>query len=172
MPTLSFSKTGELIVTPSNSSSENDFDFMVGKWKIRNRKLKERLNNCDAWIEFEARQEFKKILNGFGNIDSFKTEFDGKPFEGMTLRLFNPQTKLWSIYWADSNIVVLDVGQIGSFANEIGEFFARDVFAEKPIIVKFKWDATDAENPVWSQAFSTDEGETWEWNWYMYFEKE
>lgn len=162
----------DLQITASPNSSENDFDFMIGKWKIRNRKLKMRLNNCDEWTEFEAYQECKKILNGFGNIDNFKTEFDGKPFEAMTLRLFNPKTKLWSIYWADSNMVVLDVPQIGSFENKIGEFFARDVFEGKPIIVKFNWNATNAEVPIWSQAFSADEGKTWEWNWYMTFQRE
>ena len=161
-----------LNIAASPTSSPHDFDFMVGKWKIYSRKLKTRLNNCDEWLEFDARQEFKKILNGFGNIDNFITEFDGKPFEGMTLRLFNPNTKLWSIYWADSNVVVLDVPQIGSFENGIGEFYARDVFEEKPIIVKFKWDATKPETPVWSQAFSANEGKTWEWNWYMNFERE
>ncbi len=161
----------DLKIIASSTSSETDFDFMFGNWKIRNRKLKERLNNCDEWIEFEARQEFRLILNGFGNTDSFFAEFDGKLFEGITLRLFNPLTKLWSIYWADSNVVVLDVGQIGSFDCNIGEFFARDFFDEKPIIVKFRWDKTNPNEPIWSQAFSVDEGKTWEWNWYMYFTK-
>ena len=163
---------GDLNIVASENSSPNDFDFMVGRWKIHNRKLKTRLNYCTEWIEFEARQDFKKILNGFGNIDNFTTEFDGKLFEGMTLRLFNPLTKLWSIYWADSNAVVLDVGQIGSFENKIGKFYAKDVFDEKPIIVKFNWDATNPNSPVWSQAFSTDNGETWEWNWFMTFKRQ
>lgn len=165
-------KNGELIITPSNSSSQNDFDFFVGNWKIHNRKLNKRLADCDEWSEFDATSECRKILEGFGNIDNFLTEFDGKLFEGMTLRLFNPQTKLWKIYWADSNIVVLDVPQTGAFDGDIGDFFARDIFEKKPIIVKFKWDKTDANNPIWSQAFSTDEGKTWEWNWYMYFQKQ
>ena len=69
-------------------------------------------------------------------------------------------------------MVVLDVPQIGSFENKIGEFFARDVFEGKPIIVKFNWNATNAEVPIWSQAFSADEGKTWEWNWYMTFQRE
>jgi len=161
----------DLEIVASKTSSPEDFDFLVGKWRVHNRKLNKRLADCKEWTEFEARGECRKILNGFGNTDSFKTEFDGKPFEGMTLRLFNPNAKLWSIYWADSNVVVLDVPQIGSFENRIGEFYARDVFEEKPVIVKFKWDATDAENPVWSQAFSADEGKTWEWNWFMNFSR-
>lgn len=162
----------DLQITASPTSSENDFDFMIGSWKIRNRKLKTRLNNCDEWTEFEARQDFNKILEGFGNIDFFKTDFDGKLFEGMSLRLFDPITRLWSIYWADSNAVTLQVRQIGSFENKIGEFYARDYFEGKPIIVKFKWDATNVEVPIWSQVFSDYEGKTWEWNWSMTFQRE
>jgi len=162
----------DLEIIASETSSPEDFDFLVGKWRIHNRKLNKRLADCEEWTEFGARGECRKILNGFGNTDSFKTDFDSKPFEGMTLRLFNPNMKLWSIYWADSNAVTLDVPQIGSFEDRIGEFYARDVFQGKPVIVKFRWDAGDAENPVWSQAFSADEGKTWEWNWFMNFSRQ
>ena len=112
-----------------------------------------------------------KILNGLGNTDNFLTSFDGRPFEGMTLRLFNPVTKLWSIYWADSNVGVLDTPVVGSFDNNIGTFYTKDVFNGKNIIVMFQWDKTDINKPVWSQAFSEDNGNTWEWNWYMYQSK-
>lgn len=162
-------KKDELSITPSPSSSVNDFDFYEGFWNILYRKLKTRLNGCTEWLEFDAHQEMYKILNGLGNIDHFKTTVDGKPFEGMTLRLFNPATRLWSIYWADSNKSVLDPPVVGSFENDIGLFYGRDVWDRKDIIVKFKWDKTDPEKPVWSQAFSEDNGKTWEWNWYMYF---
>jgi len=37
--------------------------------------------------------------------------------------------------------------------------------------VVFRWDTTDKENPVWSQAFSDDNGKNWEWNWYMFMAK-
>ena len=156
----------------AKTSSPDDFDFFIGKWKVHNRKLNKRLADSDEWTEFEAVSECRKILNGYGNIDSFNTDFDGKEFEGMTLRLFNPNTKLWSIYWADSNVVVLDIPQIGSFENGIGEFYARDIFEAKPIIVKFKWDATNVNRPIWSQAFSSDKGKTWEWNWFMTFTRQ
>ena len=165
-------QTGDLNIVAAEASSPDDFDFLIGKWLIRNRKLNARLADCDEWTEFEAVGECRRILNGFGNIDSFKTDFDGQPFEGMTLRLFNPKTKLWSIYWVDSNVVMLDVPQVGSFNGRVGEFLARDVFEGKPVIVKFRWDATDAENPVWRQAFSADEGKTWEWNWSMTFSRQ
>lgn len=160
-----------LVITASESSSNNDFDFIMGRWRIHNRKLVKRLADCDEWTEFPAVGECRKALNGMANIDSFVTEFDGVPFEGMALRLFNPGERLWRIYWADSVHVALDPPQVGSFDGAVGEFLARDTFEGRSIIVKFHWDATDQEHPVWSQAFSADEGTTWEWNWYMNYER-
>jgi len=160
---------GRLAPRASDSSSRHDFDFLVGGWRIRNRKLKRPLENSDEWEEFDADQHCQPILQGSGNFDIFSTVVNGKPFEGFTLRLFDPQTRLWTIYWADSDGVRLDGGKVGSFDGDIGEFFARDVFAGKNVIVRFHWDKRTPEAPVWSAAFSVDEGKTWEWNWHAHF---
>lgn len=171
IPELQFDKKGELIITASSTSSEHDFDFYEGKWKLHNRKLTTKLEACTEWIEFESTQEMYKILNGIGNIDNYLATFDGKPFEGMSVRLFNPKTKLWCIYWADSNQGILQPGVFGSFENDIAHFFTKDNFNGKEIFVVFRWDVRDKDNPIWSQAFSEDKGKTWEWNWYMFFSK-
>ncbi|SDF58162.1 hypothetical protein SAMN04487992_1362 [Cellulophaga baltica] len=171
IPELQFDQKGELIITASSTSSEHDFDFYEGKWKLHNRKLKTKLEACTEWIEFESTQEMYKILNGIGNIDNYLATFDGKPFEGMSVRLFNPKTKLWCIYWADSNQGILQPGVFGSFENDIAHFFTKDNFNGKEIFVVFRWDVRDKDNPIWSQAFSEDKGKTWEWNWYMFFSK-
>ena len=170
MELLIATPTSDLKIVASESSAASDFDFLIGSWNVHNRKLKTRLNNCDDWVEFEALVECRKILEGFGNIDTFHVEL-GTPREGMALRLFNPQTRLWSIYWANSTVVVLDVPQVGSFENGIGKFYARDRFEGKDIVVQYRWDASKASSPVWSQAFSPDDGRTWEWNWYMTFQR-
>ncbi len=171
IPKINFGKDGELIITASPTSSQNDFDFYEGKWKLRNKKLKARLNNCTEWTTFESTQEMYRVLNGLGNIDNYLATFNDEPFEGMSVRLFNPKIKLWSIYWADSNEGVLQPPVIGCFENDIAHFFTKDKFNGKDILVVFRWDTRDKENPIWSQAFSGDNGKTWEWNWYMYFSK-
>lgn len=171
LPELDFDADGELIITASPTSSKNDFDFFQGKWNIHNKKLKTKLNNCSEWVEFHSTQEMYTILNGIGNIDNFLAVFDDQPFEGMSLRLFNPKTKLWSIYWADSNEGKLDPPVVGSFEDNVAHFFTKDVFEGRPILVVFRWDARDKRNPVWSQAFSSDNGKNWEWNWYMYMSR-
>jgi len=171
IPAINFDANGELIITPAATSSKHDFDFFEGKWKLRNRKLKSRLNGCTEWIEFDSTQEMYRVLNGLGNIDNFLATFNGEPFEGMTVRLFNPSTKLWSIYWADSNQGKLDPPVQGSFENNVGHFITKDIFNGREILVVFRWDARDKDNPVWSQAFSADRGKHWEWNWYMYMSR-
>ena len=171
MTTLSFTSKGEPAIKASATSSKNDFDFLEGSWNINNKKLKTRLNNCNEWIEFDAVHEMRKVLSGIGNVDNMKTNVDGKDFEGMSLRLFDPAKKLWSIYWADNNMGVLDKPVIGSFDKNSGHFFCKDKYHDQDIIMQFHWDIADKDAPVWSQAFSIDNGETWEWNWYMYFSR-
>jgi hypothetical protein len=161
-------KEKALKIKPSTTSSEHDFDFLQGKWKVHNRMLKSRLTNSDEWIEFESELHMKKTLNGFGNIENFYSDNNGTPFEGMAIRLFNKETKLWKVYWVDSNGLTMDdVPVTGSFENKVGKLYANDIFNEKEILILYQWDATNPEHPKWSQALSTDNGKTWEWNWKM-----
>src|SRR5262245_44839058 len=94
---LNFDANGELVITASPTSSQNDFDFLAGKWKMYHRRLNKRLENCKEWTEFTSEDENHKILNGIGDVDTYYTKelpgMEGKPFEGFTLRLFNPKTR-------------------------------------------------------------------------------
>ena len=168
MKEVEMNESGELEIKPSARSSQKDFDFFIGKWRIKNRKLKTRLDNCTDWLEFEATQTNYKALDGLANMDHYYATLNGKAFEGMTVRLFDPKTRLWSIYWADSNTGKFDKPVVGSFDKNIGHFLTLDHCGSKKIIMLFHWDKTDKDNPVWSQAYSEDAGKTWEWNWYMY----
>ena len=175
IPGLQFDANGELKITASASSSQQDFDFLVGKWKMYNRRLNKRLENCKDWTEFVSYDENQKVLSGTADMDTYSTTempgLEGKKFEGLTLRLFNPQTRLWSLYWVASNVGALDPPVVGSFENNVGHFFTKDVINGKKVIVMFRWDARDKDRPIWSQAFSPDKGKTWEWNWYNVSER-
>ena len=160
------SPDGNLEIYASKTSSLHDFEFLTGKWTMEHQRLKKRLVGSTEWESFQSEDEnFGTMLNGLGNTDIYRATLDGKPFEGFTLRLFNPETKLWSLYWAPSTTGVLDPPVVGSFEGNIGHFYCTDLYEGKRVIVMFRWDKTDKEHPVWSQAFSTDNGATWEWNW-------
>src|SRR2546426_6768386 len=123
IPKLTFDANGELKITASATSSQSDFDFLVGKWKMHNRRLNKRLEDCKDWTEFESSDENFKILSGNADMDTYSTTEmpgqEGKPFEGVTLRLFNPKTRLWSLYWVASNVGVVDPPVVGSFENNV-----------------------------------------------------
>ena len=175
IPKVAFDPKGDLVITASATSSPNDFDFLVGKWKMHNRHLNKRLENCKEWTEFDSSDENTKILGGNADMDTYSTtQFpgqEGKLFEGLTLRLFNPKTRLWSLYWIASNTGVIDPPVVGSFENGVGHFFGKDTFKGKPIIVVFRWDARNKNRPVWGQAFSADRGKSWEWNFFNVSER-
>src|SRR4051812_13730249 len=79
---LKFTDKGDLDIRPSATSSANDFDYLVGNWKLDDKKLKSRLTGSTEWIPFESTVEMKKLLIGIGNMDIYRTTVDGKPFEG------------------------------------------------------------------------------------------
>jgi hypothetical protein len=89
----------------------------------------------------------------------------------MSMRLFNPISKEWSIYWSTDLTGSLDVPMIGGFRDGCGEFYSQEVYDGQHIYSRFIWSKIAAESCQWEQAFSTDGGKTWETNWIMEFER-
>jgi hypothetical protein len=157
------------VATAVREGTAHDFDFWMGSWNVRNRRLRRRLAGSDEWDEFEATVVARPLLDGLGNEDEFRTEYGGG-FIGMSFRFFDPETKVWSIYWADTRrLGVLDPPVLGGFDGDTGIFEGEDTFEGRPILVRFKWSGVTTPTPRWEQAFSEDAGETWETNWVMDF---
>lgn len=145
-----------------------DFDFLMGQWRVHNRRLKARLCGCTEWVEFEATSHARPLLSGLGNEDEFRT--DWRPgFVGMAVRLYHSVTGVWAIYWADHEHATFEPPVFGRFTGEVGTFEGDDTFEGKPIRVRFTWTRLDGDHARWEQAFSADGGRTWETNWMMDF---
>jgi hypothetical protein len=150
-------------------SSARDFDFWPGEWHVRNRRLRARLAGSDDWEEFEATSTARLLLDGLGNEDEFRTDHAGG-FIGMSFRFFDPDSKLWTIYWADSRRPgTLDPPLVGSFSGDVGVFHGDETWEGRPVRIRFVWSGVTTPTPRWEQAFSADGGETWETNWVMEF---
>lgn len=153
-------------------SGINDFDFLMGTWKIYSRRLRERLKGSTVWEEIAGRMIARKTLGGLGNMDEVTFERDQGPLLGMTVRFYNPATRQWSIYWADSVNGYSPVPMVGEFKEGRGEFYDQETFEGRSIYVRFIWSGITATSCRWEQAFSTDGGQTWETNWIMDFIRE
>lgn len=156
-------------MSSTDNDGRHDFDFFHGTWKFHNRKLEERLAGSDTWLEFDGYLACKEILGGLGNIDDGILETDAELIHCLTLRLFNPQTREWSLYWSDSRHGVLVPPMIGKFENGRGEFFAHETHKDQYIFSRFIWSNITETSCHWEQAFSADGGKSWETNWTMDF---
>lgn len=143
----------------------NDFDFFIGRWKAHSRRLRERLKGSGDWDELEGVAVIRKTLGGMGNIDEITINRDTGPLEGLTLRLYDPESRQWSLYWASSADGILQPPLIGSFADGRGEFFSQELFEGRSIFVRFICSDITETSCRWEQAFSADGGKTWETNW-------
>jgi hypothetical protein len=155
---------------PNDISAPTDFDFIIGDWCVKHRRLNSRFSNCAEWTEFEGRSSTSKILGGFGNLEDNILHFPSGTFRAVAMRSFCRESDTWSIWWLDGrNPTQLDTPVVGKFSKHVGQFYADDVLDGLPINVRFTWTASPGGHPRWEQAFSNDGGTTWETNWEMEF---
>ena len=149
-----------------------DFDFIIGHWRVHHQRLNHRLAGCTEWTAFEGRTTARTILGGFGNIEDNLMHFPDGDVPAVALRSFDAQSGTWSIWWLNGlQPHTLETPVVGRFTGHRGLFFARDQLDGRAILVRFIWDATPGQPPAWEQAFSPDDGATWETNWRMVFER-
>ncbi|WP_084963077.1 hypothetical protein [Thermoactinospora rubra] len=142
----------------------NDFDFLEGTWTSTHRYLSKRLAGCDEWEEFTGRTVATRHWNGMASVDEIF--FPERGDHGLTIRIYDKDTDLWSIYWASSKTGKLDpIPVVGRFEGNRGEFYSDEVFEGTPIRCRFVWTVLDKDHLRWEQAFSADGERTWETNW-------
>jgi len=147
---------------------QHDFDFEIGRWNIHLSRLKDRLVGSKTWIQFDGTSVTRKVWAGRANLEEFETDSPTGHIEGLTLRVYNTQTHLWSIYWANSTDPAL--GQpiqpmVGKFTNGRGEFYDQELWQGKAVYVRFIWSNITPNSAHFEQAYSDDGGKTWEVNW-------
>jgi hypothetical protein len=159
--------------SPSASPGRHDFDFLVGSWQVMHRRLKERLAGNHEWVEFTGTCVMRQLMDGWTNVDDNVLHLPTGPYRAVSLRSCDPQTGDWSIWWLDGRTphANLDPSVKGRFEHGVGTFLARDTFAGKPILMRFRWSQITPASAHWEQAFSPDDGKTWEVNWTMAFQR-
>ncbi len=152
--------------TTSERDGQHDFDFALGAWKARLKRLEHPLTGSNTWVEFDGTFVARKVWDGRATIEEVELDSPGGHMEGLTLRLYSAQTHQWSIYWANSKNGVMDASpQVGQFKNGRGEFYGTDTLNGKLIYVRFVWTKTNTNTPHFEQSYSDDGGKTWEVNW-------
>jgi len=146
----------------------HDFDFLIGDWKAHVRRLPDRLNNSNVWVEYDGISNHHKLLDSNANFEQFEvTSIDKKlHIKAQTLRLYNPATRQWSIYLVDLDNGTLDTPPVvGGFSGKRGEFFHQETLKGRTILVRYVWLDLSPNSARMEQSYSPDGGKTWEVNW-------
>jgi len=145
-----------------------DFDFLVGRWAVRNTRLMTRLRgNTTDWREFHGVQQAWTHMGGQISFDELSCESEG--FTGATMRTLDVASQQWAIYWVSSRSGKISAPVHGGWLGDRGEFYGLDDEAGRQVLVRFVWERLDADTARWTQAYSDDAGRSWEDNWRMDF---
>jgi hypothetical protein len=148
----------------------HDWDFLIGRWSVRHRRLKARLAGCTEWDEFGGTCVNWTTLGGKGNVDDNLLELPGGTYRAVGIRALDEKAGQWLIWWLDSRNPTIEPPPMrGGFKDGIGTFLADETFNGRPIKVRFRWSEITPTSARWEQAFSPDGGATWETNWVMHF---
>jgi hypothetical protein len=148
---------------------QHDFDYLLGSWKIHLKKLVRPLTGGAAeWVEFDGTTVCRKVWDGRAELEEFSVSNREKNLhiEGLALRLYNPDSHQWSIYWATPKSGAIGGPPVvGEFRGGRGEFYDQEPFNGRQIYTRYVWTNTTTKAPHFEQQYSDDGGKTWETNW-------
>ena len=144
---------------------QHDFDFEIGTWTTHLRRLQRPLSGSTTWLEYEGTSVVSKVLDGRANLVELKVVGPAGRLEGLSLRLYNPQSRQWSLNFANINSGTLSTPSIGEFKDGRGEFYNQDTYNGRSILVRFAIIKITQDQYRFEQSFSDDGGKTWELNW-------
>jgi hypothetical protein len=144
---------------------QHDFDFAIGTWHTRLKRLVRPLTGSTTWVELEGTTVVTKVWEGRANLAELTVDSPDGPIHVLSLRLYNPQSRQWSLNAANSRTGTLSVPTVGEFKNGRGEFYDQEVFEGRTILVRNVWSDITADSCRFEQSFSDDGGKSWEVNW-------
>jgi len=122
-------------------------------------------NRVNTWVEYTGTTVVTKVWDGRANLVELEVDGPSGHFEGLSLRLYNTQSRQWSLNFSGSGSGTISQPTIGEFKNGRGEFYDQETYNGRAIFVRFIISAISPDSIQFEQAFSDDGGKTWEVNW-------
>ena len=160
--------SGMVVAQPASvgkHDGQHDFEFEFGTWNTHVSRLVHPLTGSKEWSEYNGITVVHKVWNGVANLLELDMKNASSHLQLASFRLYDPATRQWALYVANSHGGTLGVPAIGGFADGRGVFYDKEAWEGKPILVRFVITPRSADAIHFEQAFSVDNGKTWETNW-------
>lgn len=150
---------------PQRADGAGDFDWEIGRWRTHVRRLAKPLSGEQQWLEYEGTSDVSALLDGRGNVVELRVAGPAGRIEGLSLRLYEPQARQWSLNYASARDGKLTAPVVGGFRDGRGEFLGLDEVDGRAVLVRFVITRPAPATARFEQAFSADGGRSWETNW-------
>ncbi len=146
---------------------QRDFDWEQGDWATNVRVLRNPLSGASPdWAEFSGTSIVRPILGGRANSVELSVKGEKGQIEGVALRLYNPQSRQWSLNYATIRGGTLTAPVYGGFDGYgHGTFYGQDMLDGRAIMVRFVITVASRDEARFEQSYSADGGLHWETNW-------
>jgi hypothetical protein len=146
---------------------QRDFDFEIGSWTTSVRLLRNPLSGkTPDWAEYRGTSIIEPLLDGRANTVELSVAGPAGRIEGVSLRLYDPQTRQWGLNYASLHDGAMTPPVRGRFEGaDRAVFYGDDKLGERPIRVRFVITKISRDEAHFEQAYSADNGATWEVNW-------
>ena len=146
---------------------QRDFDFEIDEWTTEVRVLRNPLSGKPpVWAEYRGTSVVRDLMDGRANSVELSVAGPAGKIEGISLRLYDPGARRWSLNFASLGDGAMTPPVIGGFDGKgRGVFYGEDKLGERAIRVRFVITQVSADEARFEQAFSADDGATWEVNW-------
>jgi hypothetical protein len=152
-------------VSAATPDGAHDFDFDIGAWTLHMKRLWHPLTGSTTWYEMKGTATSEVIWGGRANIAEVEADGPHGHLELLALRIYDPQSHQWSISFTNNAASgQLSVPCVGEFRNGRGVFIDQEAFNGRMILVRFTIWASGPNSIHSEQAFSADNGKTWETN--------
>ena len=142
---------------PPPHDGSHDFDFELGTWKVHVERLLNPLTGSTAWNHWDGVSRVRKVWNGKANLVELAADGPSGHIEFLSLRLYDPRLRQWSLHYASSA-----TGELTT--PSIGEFYDQETYDGRTILVRGVLTHSGADSAHFEQSFSADGGRTWEVN--------
>lgn len=143
----------------------HDFDWEIGSWTTSLRYLANPFSaEPDRWVEYRGTSNVRAAMDG--NLVELDVAGAAGRIRGLSLRLYNPQTRQWSLNFASMRSGQLTAPVFGGFdAAGRGLFYGQDNIDGRVVLVRFVITPESRDRVRFVQSFSADAGANWEDNW-------
>ena len=140
----------------------HDFDFDLGVWKTDIVRRVHPLTGSQETVHMTGTVKISKLWNGKAQVEEIEADGPkGSHWEGMTVFLYDPKARQWSMNFASGSVGKMTPPMVGSFQDGSIQLYGSDTFDGRPVKIRAVWSDFKPTSHTYREFVSADGGATW-----------